>query len=507
MDITIFLYEGQLYKVGETKLDGNKLFTTDTLDKQLKMKSGETFTPGGLQEDIKAIKDYYGARGYIDTNVRATRSPNVTNGKMDLVYTVNEGELIYIDKIEVQGNKKTKDKVVRREIAVKPGEIYNTVKVDASKQRLENLGYFSRVTTQAEHTDVDNRRNLIISVEEQRTGEVSFGVGFSSVDSLLGFAELKQGNFDIANPPYFTGAGQKFRVRAQYGLQRQDYIISFTEPWFMNEQLAVGGDVFYNEATYLSNYYDERRYGGDVRVSRALDEFMYLEFMYKYEIIDIFNVADDATTAIAQEEGQRSKSSIFLALTRDERDSVFLPSKGYKATLFGELAGGPFGGDTDLYKVGISAQKFFTMPWFDKHILSFNLQATTVDKYGGSDRVPIFDRLFLGGAYDLRGFDYRDISPVQNGEPIGGRSSGFLQTEYSFPVIERVRFAVFHDIGSVSPKAWDFQTGSDLFSDAGVGLRLNLPIGPINLDFGVPLLTNKQNDSTGKFNFSAGYQF
>lgn len=508
MNITIFLYEGQQYKVGETKIEGNKLFAADVLDKQLKMKSGTTFTPGGLQDDIKAIKDYYGARGYIDTLVKATRSPNVTNGKMDISYSISEGDLVYIDKIEVQGNKKTKDKVIRREIAVKPGEIYNTVKVDASKQRLENLGYFSRVSTQAESTDVANRRNLIISVEEQRTGEVSFGVGFSSVDSLLGFVELKQGNFDIANPPYFTGAGQKFRVRAQYGLQRQDYIISFTEPWFMNEQLAVGGDLFYNQADYLSSYYNERRYGGDVRVSRAIDEFMYLEFMYKYEIIDIFDISNTATQAIRDEEGSRSKSSIFMAFTRDERDSVFLPSKGYKTTLFGELAGGPFGGQTDIYKVGLSAQKFFLMPWEDKHILSFNFAATTVDKYGSSNRVPIFDRLFLGGAYDLRGYDYRDVSPLQNGEAIGGRTSSFLQAEYSLPVIDRVRFAVFHDIGFVSPNAWSIRTGKDwMFSDAGVGLRLNLPIGPINLDFGVPIITNEQNESSGKFNFSAGYQF
>lgn len=509
MTITIFLYEGKQYKVGDIKIAGNKLYTTDVLNKQLKMVSGSTFTPGGLQDDIKAIKDYYGGRGYIDTSVKATRTANVTSGMMDVEYTISESDLVYIDKIEVNGNIKTKDKVIRREIAVKPGEIYNAVKVDASKQRLENLGYFSRVTTQAEPTDVANRRNLIISVEEQRTGEVSFGVGFSSVDSLLGFVELKQGNFDIANPPYFTGAGQKFRVRAQYGIQRQDYIVSFTEPWFMNEQLAVGGDAFFNQADYLSSAYDERRYGADIRVGRGIDEFMAVDFMYKYEIIDIYNIASDASQALQAEQGSRSKSSIFLAFTRDERDSVFLPSKGYKATIFGELAGGPLQGQTDTYKIGVTAQKFFLMPWEEKHILSFNFAATTVDRFGDSNRVPIFDRLFLGGAYDLRGFNFRDISPQDSsGTAIGGKTSSFLQAEYSFPVIERIRFAVFHDIGYVSARAFSVRTDQlSMFSDAGVGLRLNLPIGPINLDFGVPIITDSQHDSSGKFNFSAGYQF
>jgi outer membrane protein insertion porin family len=509
MTITIFVYEGKQYKVGDVKITGNKLYETPVLDKELKMKGGSTFTPGGLQDDIKAVKDYYGARGYIDTRVTAVRTPNVTSGMMDITYEISEGDLVYIDKIEVSGNIKTKDKVIRREIAVKPGEIYNAVKVDASKQRLENLGYFSRVNTYSEATDVANRRNLLISVEEQRTGEVSFGVGFSSVDSLLGFVELKQGNFDIMNPPYFTGAGQKFRVRAQYGLQRQDYIMSFTEPWFMNEQLAVGGDLFYSEANFLSNFYNERRYGGDVRVSRALDQFMAVDLMYKYEIIDIFDLASNASQTLQAEQGRRSKSSLFLAFTRDERDSVFLPTKGYKLVVFTEVAGGPLGGQTDLYKFGVSAQKFFLMPWEEKHILSFNFAATTVNNFGDSNRVPIFDRLFLGGAYDLRGYNYRDISPEDNqGEPIGGKTSSFLQTEYSFPVIDRVRFAVFHDIGFVAPGSWSVRTNENaMFSDAGVGLRLNLPIGPINLDFGVPIITNSANESTGKFNFSAGYQF
>jgi outer membrane protein insertion porin family len=132
-----------------------------------------------------------------------------------------------------------------------------------------------------------------------------------------------------------------------------------------------------------------------------------------------------------------------------------------------------------------------------------------VERYGDSNRVPIFDRLFLGGAYDLRGFDFRDISPEDSSnQPIGGKTSSFLQAEYSFPVIERIRFAVFHDIGFVSPRAFSVRTDQfSMYSDAGVGLRLNLPIGPINLDFGVPIITDKSHRSNGKFNFSAGYQF
>lgn len=521
MIVTFYLFEGNQYKVGKLTIDGNQLFTTSEIMKKLGMKAGDLFRPNNFDEkdvrpslsgNLKAIRDMYGARGYIDVNIKSTKIPNVKTGTMDLALDIREGDMAYIDLIEVKGNIKTKDKVIRRELAVAPGEVYNSVKVDASKRRLENIGYFSHVSAVPENTDVPNRKNLVVSVEEQRTGSISFGAGFSSVDSILGFVEVTQGNFDIANPPYFTGAGQKARVRAQFGARRQDYIVSFTEPWFMNQRLAVGGDLFYNEASYLSAIYNERRYGFDVRAGKALGEFNKVEAMYKLENIELFDMSPGASPQLQLEKGSRIKSAINLTLTRDTRDNLMLPGKGYKAEIFTELAGGPaLGGDTDIYKFGFNGQLYFTMPWWEKNILSFNGSTAVVEEWADGTRVPIFDRFFLGGPNSVRGFRFRDVGPKDGpgGEPLGGKTMAFIQSEYSIPVIERVRFATFIDAGQVWSESYDWTTSTPNVG-AGIGIRLNLPMGggmPINLDYGWPIRRDANTDAGGQFSFNVGTKF
>jgi outer membrane protein insertion porin family len=515
--VNFLVFEGTQYKVGKLSITGNEVFSNEQILKVLSLKPGSTFIPRGLprekpkglEKDIKEVQDLYGAKGYIDTNVKVNRIPNVETGTMDLEYEIREGEMAYIDLIEIRGNKETKDKVIRRELAVAPGEIYNTVKVDASKKRLENLGYFSNVTAIPEDTGVSNRKNLIVGVEEQRTGSISFGAGFSSVDSILGFAEITQGNFDIAKPPYFRGAGQKARIRAQLGARRQDYIISFTEPWFMNKQLSVGFDLFYNEASFLSSLYNERHYGVALRASRAVGEFNKLDAVYKFEQIELFDVDNTAPTSILSESGSRSRSALGLTFTRDTRDSFMLPSKGYKAELWGEMVGGPvFGGETDIFKLGFNGQLYFTMPWWEKNILSFNGSTAVVDEWADGSRVPIFDRFFLGGPNSVRGFKFREVGPKDpsGGEPIGGGTMAYLQTEYSIPVIDRVRFASWVDTGQVWKGAFDWSS-TPLDVGAGIGLRLNLPIGPINIDYGWPLHHDEFTDAGGQFSFNVGTKF
>ncbi|MDD2710125.1 MAG: outer membrane protein assembly factor BamA [Verrucomicrobiae bacterium] len=511
MVVTFFVFEGNQYKVGSLTVTGNQLFTLAEIDKKLVMKAGKLFTPGGLQGNIKAIQDLYGARGYIDTVVKPTKTPNVQNGTMDVALEIREGDLAYIDLIKVNGNLKTKDKVIRRELAVAPGEIYNTVKVDASKRRLENLGYFSKVSATAEETDVPNRKNLVISVEEQRTGSISFGAGFSSVDSILGFVEVSQGNFDIMKPPYFTGAGQKARVRAQFGARRQDYVISFTEPWFLNQRLAVGTDLFYKEANYYSALYNERRYGFDLRLGKGLGDFNRMDLTYTLENIEIYDMSSGASQVILDEKGKRSKSSVLLSLSRDTRDDLTLPTRGYKVEAWSEVAGGPaLGGQTKIYKMGLNGQIYFLMPWWEKNILSFNGSTGTMDQWDDADRVPLYDRFFMGGPSSVRGFKYRNVGPKDNGqddgEPIGGKTMAFVQTEYTVPVIDRVRFATFVDTGQVWSKAYNY--GPDgVTVGAGIGLRLNLPIGSINLDYGWPIRHPQAPDSGGQFSFSGGTKF
>jgi outer membrane protein insertion porin family len=527
--VRLTIFEGQQYKIGTVKIEGAKLFPVAELQKKLSMGVNAVFTPQGQQKDAKAIEDYYGSRGYLDTSVRATRIPNVETGRLDLLYTIVEGQLCFIERIDIRGNTKTKDKVIRRELAVNPGDTYDTVRVERSEARLKNLGYFSKVETTPEPTAVPNRKNLGITVEEQRTGNITFGAGFSTIDSLLGFVEVTQGNFDMFNWPTFTGAGQKMRVRAQMGLQRQDFVLSFTEPWFMDRQLSVGFDIFHRFSGYLSDSYEERRTGGTLRLGKAISPFLRLDTAFTVQYISQKLTDPAVSEEIRSQSGDWLRNSLSATLTYDTRDNVFLTSRGQRTEFTAELVGGPIGGDLSLYKLNARSSWFF--PIFKGHILQLVAEGAVVDAFGktrgsgGSvtetvvtggvtnfvpvqvNDVPIFDRYFLGGANSLRGFDYRKVGPKDVfGEPVGGNTMVDATIEYTIPVIERIRLAFFFDIGQVDAKSYhvDFD---EFKADVGAGVRLNLPVGPLRLDYGWPIITDRLSGRVGRIQFSVGYQF
>src|SRR5208337_4593024 len=288
-------YEGTQYRVGAITFTGNKIFTTNEIARGIEllhaaggytgklgphglaMDVGDVFTPRGFSTNIDQIEDFYGSKGYIDVNrsknnLNVQRIPNTERGTMDLAFQIDEGQKSYIEKIDIKGNTKTKDTVIRRELAVSPGEVFDMYRVKVSKTRLEGLNFFDKVDTHPEPTDIANRKNLVVAVEEKNTGNLTMGAGFSSVDSLVGFVEVSQGNFDLFNPPTFTGAGQKFRIRASIGILQQDYLASFIEPWFLGKKLQLGVDLYYRDLNFqsLNNEYQEIRAGTKLSLKRAL---------------------------------------------------------------------------------------------------------------------------------------------------------------------------------------------------------------------------------------------
>ena len=243
MIITVVITEGTQYHVGKIAISGYQATTEQKIRALLKMKEGAVYSPKALHDDAKAVADAYGSGGYVDTLIVPEGAP-AGPGRIDVHYKIEEGDRFFVQRINVVGNTRTKDKVIRREVLIAPGDVFNTVRVDTSKKRLDNLGYFSKVETYPDDTGVAGRKDLTVQVEEKRTGSFSFGGGFSTVDQLVGFAELTQGNFDLQNWPAFTGAGQKFRLRVQYGTQRKDVILIVTEPWFLDRPFSVGGQLF-----------------------------------------------------------------------------------------------------------------------------------------------------------------------------------------------------------------------------------------------------------------------
>jgi outer membrane protein insertion porin family len=507
VDVTFPIVEGTRFRVGKVTYSGVRVFTLDELTKGLKLKTGAIYSPQALAADRRTIGDLYGSRGYLDAAIIATPLPGGA-GVVDVDVRLEEGVQYYVDKVNIAGNTRTKDKVIRRELALAPGDLFNTVRMDASRQRLENLRYFSKTDVRPAEPliSVPGRRDLNVDVTEQRTGSFNFGAGFSSIDNLLGFVELTQGNFDIAGWPRLTGAGQKFRTRIQYGTQRKDFVISLTEPYFLDQKLSVGTEAYYRDASFTSDVYDERRYGGAIFLRKPINEFTFARFEYRLEETDIRNVSLLASPTIRAEEGIRSKSQLSAGLTYDSRDRVYLPRQGMRIDGQAYVAGGFLGGQTDIYGVDLEASKYIGLP--GNTILTLEGQIAAVDTWSGGDRVPIFDRLYLGGPNNLRGFRFRDVGPKDVfGEPIGGQTLARFTVEYTFPIIEMARGAVFYDMGFVNAGAWDFGTGS-LNSNYGIGLLLDIPaIGPIRIDYGIPIRTDRFNDSSGRFQFNVGYKF
>ncbi len=515
--LVFVIYEGRKYRVGEVGFRGNALFPSNDIlrgvvvegkTKKPEMTVGKIFTPKGLNKDTDAVRDFYGNKGYIDTAIIPRKNANTQSGTMDLRYDIEEGDKSFIEKIEIRGNTRTKDRVIRRELSVAPGEVFDMASVRLSKLRLEGLNYFDRVEATPEPTDVPNRKNLVIFVSEKNTGSFTIGAGFSSVDSILGFVEVNQGNFDLFNPPLFRGGGQKARLRASVGTRRQDYLITFIEPWFLEKKLQFQLDLYHRDLNNVSinDIYRERRTGARVGLTRALgSDFIIGGVNYTIESVGILDVDPAASQVIRDEAGTTLVSKVGAFLAYDTRNSTTLPNRGQRTELATYVAGGPFGGDADFYKWELKSAHYIKGP-FEDHILEISAHTGVVDYYDNSTRVPLFDRWFLGGLYDLRGYRYRQVGPRDaSGEPIGGSTYWFGSLEYSIPVVERVRFAVFYDVGMVYRDRyhWNFNNYNDNY---GFGLRINIPqLGPLRLDYGIPIKSDPANRSNGRFQFGVGF--
>ena len=385
--LTIVVVEGPQYHVRKLTVTGYQNTTEQKIRALLKMKEGSVYSPKQLRDDAKAVADAYGSGGYVDLVVQPEGAP-AGPALIDVHYNIDEGVRSFVNRVNIEGNTRTKDKVIRREVLVAPGDVFNTVRVDITKKRLENLGYFAKVETYPEETDIPGRKDLTILVQEKRTGSLSFGGGYSTIDQLVGFAELTQGNFDLFNWPSFTGGGQKFRLRIQYGTQRKDFILSITEPYFLDRRLSLNGQVFYNEANYLSSEYDQRNYGFATELRKPINTYTYATLGYQLQDVDIFNVVVSASDFIKSQEGSTTESKIISGVVFDSRDNPLLSRRGQRFTFSPYIAGGFLGGNTQIYGLDFEGSQYFHLPW--DTILVLNGEVATVSQWGNGSNVPIF---------------------------------------------------------------------------------------------------------------------
>lgn len=512
--LTIRIIEGRQYKVGDITITGNTIISTDKLRAALKQTTGTLFAPSKIDKDVTALEDSYGKDGYIETRVRLIRKPNLTTGAIDIEYAIKESEKFYVESIRVEGNTKTKSIVILRELALGPGEVFDSVRMKTSKQRLDNTRFFEEVSTTPETTTLPGRKNLKIAVKEGRTGNLTFGAGFSSLERAVVFAELTQSNFDIFNRrSMFQGDGQKFRLRLQVGSRSSEAILSFEEPWLFEQQLALGFSLFRTESDYNSSFYQEIRTGAEVYLRKRLFELVEGRLSYGYEIVDIRDV-DTGYTSVYPEENT-ALSKVGFQLLRDTRDKLVNTTRGNRIELISEVTTSALGGDADYYKLEAKGSQFF--PLFDtqNQVLAVIGRTGVLDSFGDTVRVPFYDRFYLGGPYTLRGFEYRDVGPKEaagtatppsDQVPVGGNTYGFLSLEYSLDIVEPLRFAFFYDAGFVNKGSYDFSP-SKYNDNFGFGLRLLIAGAPLSLDYGIPITADKENDGGGQFNFSFGTRF
>ena len=526
--ITIPLVEGQLYYLGEFSVENATIYTADELLGELRMEKGDPFSPQDVDDAAIAIRDYYTSSGYLDSRVRAERVPNMETRQIDVVFRVRESEKFYVESINVEGNTKSKSRVIIRELALSPGNVFDLRRMDVSERRLKNIGFFDDVRLNPESTNIPGRKDLGITVREGRTGSFTFGAGFGSVQSIVMYFEVLQSNFDLFNwRSGFQGDGQKLRLRASVGTTSNEVIIAFEEPWLFEQRLAFGVELYRTESDYVSTDYNELRTGFELYLRRRLFELVEARLSYRMELVEIFDVdrnpVDGVTTdngdgsitgdgiadVFQRAEGKDLVSKIGLTLLRDNRETLIFTRRGNRSSLKFEYAG--IGGDINYYKMEGRTAQF--IPTFDAYEQSLSIiaRAGSVSPFGQSDLVPFYDRFFLGGPDTLRGFEYREVGPRDGDETapdeaVGGNSYAFVSFEYGFRIAEPLGLVVFYDWGFVNKNDFDFSM-SEYADNWGVGARLMLMGSPLKLDLGIPITSPEGAGGGTQFNFSFGTRF
>jgi outer membrane protein insertion porin family len=521
--ITIKISEGKKYLVGSVILQGNKDISEKELSRRLtECIPGKVFSQEAMKRDTTNLQGLYFDRGYISAQVEESTLVNPDSGRVDITYGIVENQIVYVDKIKIRGNIKTKDLVIRREIRIHPGEKFDGEKLRRSKERLANLGFFEEIGYDTEETQEPNKKTLVVDVKESKTGAFSFGGGYSTVDQLVGFVEIEQKNFDWKNWPYFTGAGQDLKVRASIGNLSNGFDLSFTEPWMFDYPVSFGFDLYrrsHDRNTDTGYGYDETVTGGDLRLGKEISEYLRGDIMYRLDQIDISNPSIDASSDLKAEVGKNMISVISPSLTYDSRDNVFDTRHGDLFSAAFDFAGGPIGGDKNYWKFFGRASHYFPMP--RGSVLEIRGRLGLADPYSGTAKIPIYERFFAGGAYTVRGYEERKVGPVDplSHDPLGGASLAVGNIEYTYPLFSFLKVAAFYDIGNVWEKLGDIFSSKDangvansggFKSGVGLGLRINTPIGPIMLDYGIPM--NKEPGETarksgGRLHFSASHGF
>lgn len=491
--ITITVSEGDQYSVGTIAVKGNTVFSESRLFEDLDVAPGQIFNRRALREDVDEIIDLYMENGYARVDVDPQISVRKEERLADITLSITEGGIFRIGRINITGNTKTRDKVIRREMRLDEGEIFNKKMIKRSYQRINNLNFFESVDvspvprTDAQLVDIN------IDVKEKLTGMLSIGGGYSSIDKFMVMGEITQTNL--------FGKGLYLKFSADLSARRTNYKVSLRDPWFLDLPVSATFSVYNEEVDYLD--YDKKATGASVGFGKEFTEYIGGNITYNIEQAEITHIESDASEIIQEQEGTRLTSSISPSLWRDSRNNYLDPTEGSKNALHTTIAG--LGGDNYYWKA--IADSLWYVPAPLKTTFSVRVRGGYASGYSGK-KLPLYERFYVGGISTIRGLGFGEGGPRDNeGEVIGGDWEAILNAELIFPLIEDIKLKglVFYDYGGAfdTDQSFDF---ADMRRTAGVGVRWLSPLGPIRLEWGFNL-DPKEDENDNKLEFSMGGVF
>ncbi|MGA2151838.1 MAG: outer membrane protein assembly factor BamA, partial [Geobacteraceae bacterium] len=506
--VTVGITEGDQFKTGSIGFKGELLESEAELAKKVKLKTGGIFDRSLLRADVSTLTDLYADKGYAFANISPLSKVNNEQKIIDITYEFEKGEKVYIDRINISGNTKTRDKVVRRELKLAEGDLYGATTLKKSKQSLMNLGFFEEANISTTKGSADNKLNMNVEVKEKATGSFSIGAGFSSLDGILGQGSVQQANF--------LGLGLKANASVSFGQKTQYYNLGLTDPYFMDTKWTVGGDLFRTQRDYMD--YTRRGTGADIKAGYALSDEISTFWLYKYEMVDIFNESPalQLNMALLLPQTHSTISSITGSITRNTTDYRLDPSRGMMNDLSIEFAG--IGGTSRFIRSIGSTTLFY--PAFWGTVVSLHGTLGYIESLGN---LPIDEKFYLGGINTIRGYNGRTVCPYvfespgnnQYGNPqakvpvyLGGDSEAYFNLDYIFPIVKDtgLKGVLFVDAGN-SQNGMDKIFSNVLFS-YGFGFRWASPMGPLRLEYGIPWNPRAGIDkSSGRIEFSLGSYF
>lgn len=493
MKISIQVSEGEQFKVSDIGIEGNRTFSEEEIRKLIRLSTKKPFNKELMKKDINAITEKYTDNGYALVSISPDLVPDEDKKETKVIYVISEGDKYNIGRIDISGNTKTRDKVIRREIRLDEGDVFNATALRRSYERINNLQFFETVELTPKPKFEEKVVDLDVKVKEKPTGFFSIGGGYSSVDKFMGMVDITQGNL--------FGKGQYIKLKGELGGRSSFYEFSFRDPWFMDKPLSFGVSLYRTTRKYGD--FDRKSTGIEFSLGKGFWEYWGASVSYNFEKVTILNITEGASSIIKEQAGSRTTSSISLSVTRDTRDNYLDTMKGSKNTVYFTFAG--LGGSNAFLKTIFDSGWFF--PVFD--VTTIHLRGRAGYATGlFNKKLPLYERFYVGGIYTVRGLGYGEAGPKDpnTGEPIGGERQLVFNAEYIFPIISEYKFKglVFFDAG----RAYDSgeTIGSDLRYTAGAGIRWISPMGPIRIEWGYNL-SKRKGESSNKIEFTFGSFF